>query len=821
MSEPDPEAEVDRLHDSFSHFLGAFSCKNFLLGSSTVIVGDNCPTRLPPVVHDDGDDYVKHRFSVATPGPVAASLPFERLSQPGGAGVSIDDDLRGKNGASCNSLRLLGGDGSARHSGKRASGEKGAGAASNIDRGTRSPLPKEQGKKKSKPGGWSPRDSWSPTPQDLAANMLSTLRSREEERESISMSGDSRREARRSSGPRHSRTQSRNVAPRSPQSAERFSTSPSNVFQNDVKDGAIELGLPIPRGVHNLSDVMTLGDMSPRRRGLAQLDSPRSRSQVQHALRNICDSGELAPLPKPQPKSGSPAARMEPQSFMRENSGPCSKPNCIKCTGVASCASTAQPAPEPSPTLPILSLGVNPSGINPDAKDSRALSGPRSSAMPSLSLTVESGALPDHMSERSAGTAPMHRHAYRGNWKPSSGAVRSGSGAPPTLGNRGRRGRRNSQDTVMSSKTKSSFLSKLSRISSPARKMSRFIQRTLGGLGPFKGMDTDQCPICYDNVELFASVKLECCKCHYFCADCITHFFRGRINEGRVRDLRCPLYGECGCNAVATEKELASLLEPDAMKKYHRFMAQQNDPTLRECPKCLLLVAPSTDGQDQIISEMMCGRHCITFCYYHSLQHVGRTCDEYARDQANLDRMEEKFLQGGGKQCPICGILTEKFSGCNQMTCGACHRNWCWICEEDIEGRPGWHYNPLNPRSCLQFDDSDDASPEGHRGWLMIGYRICALPAMLAATVLFIAACASTFLAPLFIVPLFALVIAWVPVAVFIHFCFIPLGGDERHIYYLLSVPFVTFVAEVEMLSNLFSSSSYDDNDAEVAAEIP
>eukprot|EP00397_Hematodinium_sp_SG-2012_P009789 GEMP01009884.1.p1 GENE.GEMP01009884.1~~GEMP01009884.1.p1 ORF type:complete len:494 (+),score=70.14 GEMP01009884.1:263-1744(+) len=379
------------------------------------------------------------------------------------------------------------------------------------------------------------------------------------------------------------------------------------------------------------------------------------------------------------------------------------------------------------------------------------------------------------------------------------------------------RHRRNSQDTVVSSKTRSTFMSK---ISTPARKLQRFVTKTMSKWTPFKVMDTEQCPICYDNMHVHSCVKLESCKYHYFCADCITHFFKGRVAEGRVRELRCPLYGEYGCNAVATVEELESLLDEDVMRKYHRFLAQQNDPSLRECPKCLILVAPqvSPDGLDDLVPEMMCKRRCITFCYYHSLQHVGRTCDEFARDEAKMIRMNEKFLQGGGKQCPMCGILTEKNAGCNQMTCGACHRNWCWICEEDIQGRHGWHYNPINPVACLQFDDSLDATPEGHRGWLMIGLKICALPAMLAATALFIAACASTFLFPVFFLPLLVLCAVWFPFAMCIFFCCVPLGAGERHLHFLMGVPFTTFMAEMEMLNNLLTGGTREldaDNDVE------
>ena len=34
------------------------------------------------------------------------------------------------------------------------------------------------------------------------------------------------------------------------------------------------------------------------------------------------------------------------------------------------------------------------------------------------------------------------------------------------------------------------------------------------------------------------------------------------------------------------------------------------------------------------------------------------------------------------KKCPVCGIMTEKISGCNHITCTQCNSHWCWNCKE-------------------------------------------------------------------------------------------------------------------------------------------
>lgn len=32
------------------------------------------------------------------------------------------------------------------------------------------------------------------------------------------------------------------------------------------------------------------------------------------------------------------------------------------------------------------------------------------------------------------------------------------------------------------------------------------------------------------------------------------------------------------------------------------------------------------------------------------------------------------------KECPNCGIWTEKIDGCNFLDCLTCHAHWCWLC---------------------------------------------------------------------------------------------------------------------------------------------
>jgi hypothetical protein len=61
------------------------------------------------------------------------------------------------------------------------------------------------------------------------------------------------------------------------------------------------------------------------------------------------------------------------------------------------------------------------------------------------------------------------------------------------------------------------------------------------------------------------------------------------------------------------------------------------------------------------------------------------------------------------KQCPNCGIWTEKISGCAFLDCSICHAHWCWQCLRI-------KYNsPVPPQNILiLIDRCNDKSHNSH-----------------------------------------------------------------------------------------------------------
>lgn len=221
-----------------------------------------------------------------------------------------------------------------------------------------------------------------------------------------------------------------------------------------------------------------------------------------------------------------------------------------------------------------------------------------------------------------------------------------------------------------------------------------------------------------------------------------------RIAEGRVSDLSCPCRGDDGCEAKVTDSELERLVNAETMVKKRRFERMTMDPQLRACPYCNELCSPQLrdpeDPTSDIVAEMECGACSTAFCFYHSNAHsVGpEACATYGRQLLLAEK--KAFASVGSKQCPRCGVATEKSSGCNHMTC-RCKCEWCWACGKEITN-VGWHYSPLRPMSCDQFSEKTGQNDHATLSTVDLLTRIYCWPASLI-TVLFVMLSIVVFLA--------------------------------------------------------------------------
>jgi len=239
--------------------------------------------------------------------------------------------------------------------------------------------------------------------------------------------------------------------------------------------------------------------------------------------------------------------------------------------------------------------------------------------------------------------------------------------------------------------------------------------------GREEAVATFLCPVCLENTDVRARLVLAGCgsEAHGACLPCAQIYFRGRVEDGRVHELFCPIgltVGGCGegCElpvARAEDAELQEMFpsEPAVVQKCVRFRRQKADATLRACPSCQVLVAPVLSAETCLPqAEMHCQACGADFCYFHSWGHKQEgSCKEYEARLVREARLNASVF--GMKPCPGCSFQTEKNGGCNHMTCRQCQCSWCWICEQPIPGSVGWHYSSRNQDSgCQQFAEASE-----------------------------------------------------------------------------------------------------------------
>lgn len=235
-----------------------------------------------------------------------------------------------------------------------------------------------------------------------------------------------------------------------------------------------------------------------------------------------------------------------------------------------------------------------------------------------------------------------------------------------------------------SSGTKS--LKLLSLLSQDTSKKLKLQRRTGGYFRPVNlSAKLFYCTICMENQAKSVAFSLEACAAkHQFCLPCIQTYSTVQINDGTVRHV-CPFEG---CNALATEREIRSLVDDATFTKYERFSRIVQDPNYRECSACSASIAVPAEVIHHLTdSNQLCCSSCghLT-CFIHGDAHPRETCKQYGRRMNGLERASARTVASTTRKCPHCQCATEKNGGCNHMVrllvcycvCGVCLCDlWC------------------------------------------------------------------------------------------------------------------------------------------------
>ena len=131
-----------------------------------------------------------------------------------------------------------------------------------------------------------------------------------------------------------------------------------------------------------------------------------------------------------------------------------------------------------------------------------------------------------------------------------------------------------------------------------------------------------RCPICLEEPEseeqraLKQSVAVLPCQ-HVLCSDCFVNYVESLVNQGKVKDITCPLPE---CQRILATDTLAQLLQSaDGENVFLRlldFQAQRLEPSEGE----RLLTCPTPGGIQkswEIVSTFMCSSSCSPLKVFH------------------------------------------------------------------------------------------------------------------------------------------------------------------------------------------------------------
>lgn len=204
---------------------------------------------------------------------------------------------------------------------------------------------------------------------------------------------------------------------------------------------------------------------------------------------------------------------------------------------------------------------------------------------------------------------------------------------------------------------------------------------------PVQKLETCVVCCCVKSEEEF--LTFSSCQ-HTFCISCVKTSFELSISESRT-DVQC-----LTCAEPVPPHNIAALVDPEYFTKYLEFSLRRHlslEASIKrciapDCPFAYILESPSDCTDDHFV----CAREeCkADFCHNCKLPwHEGKTCEESRRLYPGL--LSDVVLEMGPageniKQCPRCKSMIEKIDdgSCNQIQCGVCGKDFCWLCLQPI-----------------------------------------------------------------------------------------------------------------------------------------
>ncbi len=187
----------------------------------------------------------------------------------------------------------------------------------------------------------------------------------------------------------------------------------------------------------------------------------------------------------------------------------------------------------------------------------------------------------------------------------------------------------------------------------------------------------NECPVCGEKYSVNKFNKVQECG-HSFCGECWYNFLSIKIIENKLPSIKCLDYN---CDVKLTDEFIFNIINSDfnLIKKYKQYKLEldiMKDPNKKLCPY------PNCDSylelkdiKNKYVTCLKQHKYCF-LCL--KKPHGNSPCEK------NIDIDLKEYAQNYFvKKCPYCGIIIEKQSGCNHITCSKCGYQWCWLCNNE------------------------------------------------------------------------------------------------------------------------------------------
>lgn len=204
------------------------------------------------------------------------------------------------------------------------------------------------------------------------------------------------------------------------------------------------------------------------------------------------------------------------------------------------------------------------------------------------------------------------------------------------------------------------------------------------------------CSVCWDDKECYVSTCHPKDK-HAVCLGCRRDTVELHLSNSE--EPHCPVKN---CANVIAQRTIQDILRNDRalLNRYDKFAEEKwmRDNGFSPCftPNCR---GRFDNKRGQRIHQ--CDRCRNIYCTVCEFDHTGMTCEIAKRDRTqngtDIGR-NNQWRDMDIQKCPRCPTVLQKNKGCNHMTCGTCHHQFCWMCLAD------WHYKgDLRACSCPHF----------------------------------------------------------------------------------------------------------------------